>query len=175
MSSGIQRETDRGERERDRLRDQARIVLTSDEGSGRAASSSCNARYHGSERRINGHTMEKGWVEGGCKTLNDWDWRVRCLGLDDGDRQEVQDQPLLDSSPCNVLLLWPLSHQLTDFLYVSHYDSRVNVSWNSTAHGCLESRREFIQQQKSDVRGNVGVTAGDSHNIFTILRFSTEG
>lgn len=70
MLSGFQRETG--------VRDQARIVLTSEEGSGRAASSLCNAGQHGSKRRIKAHTIKKavgggktGGANGRCKRLDD--------------------------------------------------------------------------------------------------------
>lgn len=142
------------ERERETgVRDQAWIVLTSEEGSGRAASSS--GTMGGREESTptqwrRGGWRENGLMEGGCKTLDDWD----CVGWlqrnwDDGDREEVKQPPILDSlyrynvSLCCLLL--QLSHQLSDFLDVSHNGQCCNtVSSNSTTHGCLVFGLQFI-------------------------------
>lgn len=57
------------------MRDEGRIVLTSEEGSGRATSFLCSVVHYGSEGGVNAHTMEKevgrvrqeALTEEGCK------------------------------------------------------------------------------------------------------------
>lgn len=57
------------------VRDEGRIVLTREEGSGRATSFLCNVVHYGSERGVDAHTMERevggvrqeALTEEGCK------------------------------------------------------------------------------------------------------------
>lgn len=116
------------------VREQARIVLTIEKGSGRAASSPCNAGHHGRERRIDMHTMEKGWVEGrrealmerGCKRC---DWMRETEVFDDCCRAEMtwskyknnlKKKPVtIDSCVCVSVscLEHPHSHSLTRMFF----------------------------------------------------------